>query len=292
MATNKDVKGVKGGKLTDPAQVRDAISSFEQILEAIPNDRLALQTIFDAYNEVGETNKALEYLVRLANAIADDGDAAAAAEVAPKLRTLGGDDASARKALDRLDRLGVPQKPAAPLAAKKVEMPKRKMVDITAELTLAWNLVKAGELTQEDYANIVHDLSESSSKNVEVPISVLHVLHDRSFKGLDRILNWISADAKLPILHMGSFELQKEAYSLLPIDYMMHRGAIVFEMMGPDALVALLNPYDSDLREEVKRVTGRNCHFYLVPAESYDGYLDNIRRAIRSEEEKQEREKA
>lgn len=292
MATSKDSKDSKGGKKPgDASQVRDAISAFEQILDAVPNDRLALQTLFEAYEDVGDTARALEYLVRLGNTIADDGDAAAAAPIIPKLRTLGREDAEAKKTLDRLDRLQPPDQKAAPVAAKKHEMPKRKMVDITSELTLAWNLVKANEITQEDYANIVHDLSESSSKNVEVPVSVLHVLHDRSFKGQDRILNWISADTKLPILSLGSFEMQKEAYSLLPLDLMMHRGAIVFDLMGPDALVAILNPYDSDLREEVKRTAGRNCHFFLVTAESYDAYLETIRRAVRAEAEKASGEK-
>lgn len=258
------------------SEVRDAISAFEQILEAIPNDRLALETLSDAYVEIGDKPKALEYLTRLAKAVADDGDADAAPGIIRKLQDIDSKDPAAQDVLKRLEGLVAPKKAAA---AAKAETGKKKGVDITAELALAWNLVQAGELTQEDYSNVVHDLTESSTKNVDVPITVLHVLHDRNFKGLEKILNFISSDSGLPILSLASFEPQKEAYNLLPMEFMARRGAIVFELMRQDALVAILNPYDSELQEDVKKATNRTCHFYLVPAESYDAFLDHIRKA-------------
>ena len=67
---------------------------------------------------------------------------------------------------------------------------------------------------------------------------------------------------------------------------MMHRGAIVFELMGRDALVAILNPYDAELRKEVESITGKECHFYMVAAESYDHCLDTIRAALKAEASK------
>ena len=64
---------------------------------------------------------------------------------------------------------------------------------------------------------------------------------------------------------------------------MMHRGAIVFELMGRDALVAILNPYDTELRKDVESITGKKCHFYMVSAESYDNCLGMIRAALKAE---------
>lgn len=272
-------KNAKKEKTSD-AEVRDAISAFEQILEAIPNDRLALETLSDAYIEVGDKPKALEYLTRLAAAVADDGDAAAAPGIIRKLQDVGAKNPAAQEVLKRLERLVAPKKGASVATAAKAETSKKKGVDITTELALAWNLVQAGELTQEDYSNVVHDLTESSTKNVEVPITVLHVLHDRGFKGLEKVLNFLSSDSGLPIIALASFEPQKDAYSLLPLEFMAKRGALVFELMRQDALVAILNPYDTELRDEVKKLTNRNCHFYLVPADSYDAYLDFIKKAL------------
>ena len=176
-----------------------------------------------------------------------------------------------------------------PTASQNIPLSKRKVIDIASELALAWNLVQAGQLTQEDYSNVVHDLTESSSKNAEVPVSVLHVLHDRTFKNLDKVLTFLSSQSGLPIISLSNFEVQKDAFKLLPEDFMMRRGAIVFELMGRDALVAILNPYDMELRKEVERAIGKECHFYIVSAESYDHCLDTIRAAIKAEAKQKEK---
>ena len=277
-------------KNTSEREFRDAIDAFDQILEAIPNDRMALETLIDSYEQINDRKKALEYVIRLAKVIEEDRDTEAAPHLIEKLRALGANDPSAKHILENLQKLIAPtQKAPEPTAPRSTPLSKRKVIDITAELALAWNLVQAGELTQEDYSNVVHDLTESSSKNVEVPVTVLHVLHDRTFKNLDKVLTFLSSQSGLPIVSLSNFEVQKDTYKLLPEDFMMHRGAIVFELMGRDALVAILNPYDAELRKEVESITGKECHFYMVSAESYDNCLGTIRAALKAEAKQKEK---
>ena len=274
-------------------EVRDAIDAFEQILDSIPNDRMALETLIGAYEQINENKKALEYVIRLAEVIDEDHDTEAAPQLVEKLRALGANDPTAKQMIDKLQLLIVPaRKQPSPNAPRKSPVAKRKLIDVTAEMALAWNLVQAGELTQEDYSNVVHDLTESSSKNVEVPVTVLHVLHDRTFKNLDKVLTFLSSQSGLPIVALSNFEVQKDTFKLLPEEFMMHRGAIVFEIMGRDALVAILNPYDTELRKEVETITGKACHFYMVSAESYDNCLGTIRAALKAELKDQDREKS
>lgn len=273
-------------------EVRDAIDAFEQILEAIPNDRMALETLIDAYEQINDRKKALEYVIRLSEVIEEDRDTETAPRLIAKLRALGADDPSAKQILESLQKLVAPtQKAAVPTTPRSTPVSKRKVIDVTAELALAWNLVQAGELTQEDYSNVVHDLTESSSKNVEVPVTVLHVLHDRTFKNLDKVLTFLSSQSGLPIISLSNFEVQKDTFKLLPEAFMMHRGAIVFELMGRDALAAILNPYDTELRKDVESTTGKKCHFYMVSAESYDNCLGTIRAALKAESKELEKEK-
>jgi tetratricopeptide (TPR) repeat protein len=268
---------------TDPQktapEVREAITAFEQILEAIPDDRMALETLFEAYEKIGDRDKAMEYLLRLAKVVADEADPDAAPKVMEKLRELGARHPAAQDWIGRLSKLS-----ASPAPAAVAEPLRRRAVDISAELALAWNLAQAGELSQEDYAAIAHDLSENSMRTVVVPVTVQHVLYDRGFKQTDKILQFMSANSGLPIIPLGQFDLQKEVYALLPLDFMTHRAAVVFELMDSDALVAVLNPYDTELREEVKRVTGRKCHFFLTTSLAYDACLDKIRKAIEASE--------
>jgi hypothetical protein len=245
---------------------------------------MALETLIDAYEQINDRKKALEYTIRLAEVIEEDRDAETAPRLIEKLRAFGSSDPTAKQMLENLQKLVVPiRKEPDPAAARKTPVTRRKVIDVTAEMALAWNLVQAGELTQEDYSNVVHDLTESSSKNVEVPVTVLHVLHDRTFKNLDKVLTFLSSQSGLPIVSLSNFELQKDTFKLLPEDFMMHRGAIVFELMGRDALVAILNPYDTELRKDVESLTGKPCHFYMVSAESYDNCLGNIRAALKAE---------
>lgn len=273
-------------------EVRDAIAAFEQILEAIPNDRMALETLIEAYEQINDKKKALEYVIRLAEVIDEDRDAETAPRFIEKLRVLGANDPSAKQILERLQKLVVPaRKQPEPTAPRKAPVSKRKVIDVTAEMALAWNLVQAGELTQEDYSNVVHDLTEISSKNIEVPVTVLHVLHDRTFKNLDKVLTFLSSQSGLPIIALSNFEVQKDTFKLLPEEFMMHRGAIVFELMGRDALVAILNPYDTELRTDVESITGKACHFYMVSAESYDNCLGTIRATLKAEAKELEEQK-
>jgi tetratricopeptide (TPR) repeat protein len=260
------------------SEMREAILAFEQILEALPDDRLALETLIEAYEEIGDRQKALDYLLRLARVVVAEADAEAAPKVMEKLQALGAKSPAAKELIDRLAKLTAPRE--APAATEPV---RRKAVDIAPELALAWNLAQAGELSQEDYASVAHDLSENSMRTVVVPVTVQHVLYDRGFKQIDKVLQFLSTNSGLPIIPLGQFELQKEAYSLLPLDFMTHRAAMVFELMDSDALVALLNPYDTELREEVKRLTRRTCFFYLTTALAYDSCLEKIRKAIEAE---------
>jgi tetratricopeptide (TPR) repeat protein len=259
------------------SDVWNAIAAFEQILEAIPNDRVALETLFEAYEQIGDRSRALDYLSQLAQTIAEEGDAEAAPDVINKLNAYVQDNPAVKALLQQLERLLVQKK--LPSSDSQSETGKRKNIDITNELAMAWNLLQAGELSQEDYSNVVHDLSENSSKNVQVPISVLHVLQDRSFKNMEKVLKFLVKDSGMPIVSLSSFELPKEYCTLLPIVYPMHRGAIVFEQMSQDLLVAVLNPYDAVLQADVKRITGKKCHFYLTLASEYDNTLEKIKKA-------------
>jgi hypothetical protein len=79
---------------------------------------------------------------------------------------------------------------------------------------------------------------------------------------------------------LSGFEIIAATASILPMEFMTQRGALVFEVMGPDCLVAVLNPFDKDLQDDVRRATGRRCHFYLVSSPDYDVALANIRKAM------------
>jgi F0F1-type ATP synthase delta subunit len=276
------------------SEIFSAISAFEKILEAVPTDRLAIETLADAYDKLGDVPKTIGYLLKLVEVVVHENDTLAAPAIIEKLRAFNREEtARARNRLQAMldkeknARAAQAEKAAPGAAAPAPAAPGvRKAADITREVALAWELLQSGRFNQADYSMVVQDLSENSTKRVDVPVSVLHALSDRQFKGLEKVVAHLSKMSGAPILPLSSFELNRDAFMLLPMDFLTRRGAICFDVMGSDALVAVLNPVDKDLQEDVQRLLKRRCHFYLVSATDYDSTLANIRKVLAAEAEK------
>jgi tetratricopeptide (TPR) repeat protein len=265
------------------SEIWAAVSAFEKILEAVPTDRLAIETLADAFEKLGDKAKSQQYLLRLVDVVLLENDSAAGPALIEKLEAYGREEAmlQARKRVEQM----LARDAAARMAAEKNTTTVRKAADITHEVSLAWELLQEAKLSQAEYSAVVQDLSENSSKRIDVPVSVLHALADRQFKGMDKVLTHLCKLSGLPLIVLSSFELNPEAFMLLPMEFMTRRGAIVFDLMGRDALVAVLNPVDKDLQADVKRVLKRACHFYLSNSSDYDAVLAAIRKHIAARDE-------
>jgi len=250
----------------------DVIELCEKILEALPHDTIALATLCEAYEQADDTQHATEYLIRLGKVILAERDADTAPSVITKLERVAKGNPLAEKTVNRLTAL-VRREMTTSQRLTLSSDAKARTPGITFELTLAWNLLQMEELSEDEYSRVVQDLSENAGQNVEAPVSVLHVLQDRGFKQLQRVVGRLAKESGLPLIALGGFELQEETYSLLPEVFMTRRGAIVFERMEEEILVAILNPYDEQLRNDVAVATGRKCHFYLTTAMEYDNAL-------------------
>jgi hypothetical protein len=261
-------------------EVWTAISAFEQILEAMPNDRASLEALSHAYEQIGDLTRSNEYLTRLGNVLLEEHDGPAATVVLDKMRARAEDDPSMQGLVGKLEDLssesgGAGAAAAAPAGvaeAPKITLSRSDILsqgfNMSEEMSLAWNLREADQITEEEYASVVQDLSEMSAKESASTISVLHVLETRAFKGLERVLAFISKDCGAPIVTLDNFDLQYEAISLLPTEFMARRGVFVFELLGKDALVVIMNPYDKKLRKDIETLTERRCHFFMaLPAE-------------------------
>ncbi len=281
----------KGGKSKDEleSEVLSAIAAFEQILEAIPNDRASLEALANTYEQIGDHTKAKEYAVRLANVLIEENDIEAAQAVAETLKQYVSADPSVQALIDRIGAMGAPSAgtregaadgaraeaaASGQTVAQKAGDKGRAAFNMAEELAFAWNLLEAKEITQDEYSSLVQDLTEMSSVDSATTVSVLHVLEGRAFKSLDRVLVYVSKECGTPVISLACFEIKPEAFSLLPVDFMVKRGALVFELIGKDALVVVMNPYDRQLRRDIEALTGRKCHFFLTLPSEFDKALD------------------
>ncbi len=262
----------------------DSIAMLEQILEVMPQDTEALKAVYGAYAKSGESERAFDYLKRLAEVASSLGDGVTLAFVRqefPKFETTYPSEVAARLARLRALEVEAPA-PRAADASDCEPTPKTTERDISEELALAWRLYEDNQLTQEEYSSVLHDLTEVSTNEVDVPVTVLHVLNDRGFTQMNRIMTYLSTRAGVPYLTLSNFELEERMAEALPMEFAGRDGALPFAFLGTDLLVGVLNPFNHDLVEMVESETGHRCHTYLIGPEDYDAALERLRNLNRA----------
>lgn len=260
------------------AEIWSAIGQFEKILEVMPNDRFSLETLAEAYEKIGDHTRAQDYILRLANVLADEGDDDAAHETLPRLKKFDQSDQNVKNTIARLEKLE--SKKVMAVVIDSGQSQASRQGHVAAEISMAWNLLQSKKLSSDEYSLIVHDLSEQSDHAGSLPVSTLHALHDRNHPGINEIMAFVATACNTPIICLANFELQKDICALLSLEFMSNRGAIVFETIGNDVLVAILNPYDNQLKMDIEGLTGRDCHYFLVAPEDFDGTLAKAKKLL------------
>jgi hypothetical protein len=255
----------------------DSIIMLEQILEVMPQDIEALKALYTAYRQGGKADRAFEYLGKLAEVVCGGSESEAAefiAEQLPAFEAVFPEEVS--QLLERiLPMVGLVESGNG--AEPEPESASGSEAEISEELALAWKLFEEDQLSQEEYSSVLHDLTEVSSKEIDVPVSVLHVLNDRGFNQMNRVMNYMSSRSGVPCISLLNFELSEEVATVLPLELAARDGALPFALFGNDLLVAVLNPFNNMLVDKVEKVGGNRCHAYLVSAEEYDIALGKLR---------------
>ena len=276
------------------SEVWSAISAFEQILESAPQDRAALETLTDAYERIGDHTRALDYMLRLGEVLIEDSDIPNAVRLARRIRVGGIVSSDAAEFLDKTDALAdehgisVEDPVVEPSTASAASEPEvldaverlTQGFSMADELFFAWNLMEGDELTQEEYASVVHDLTEMSTSSEPMTVSVLHVLEARAFKHLERTMAHVSRECGTPIVSLASFDFQHKTVAVLPYELMVRRGVLVFETLAEDLLIVIMNPYNRTFRKEIEDVLGKSCHFYMALPSDFDGALLRVGEVI------------
>jgi tetratricopeptide (TPR) repeat protein len=262
--------------------VWDAIAAFEQILQTIPDDRTAVDALATAYEQLGDLARAGEYLARLARMVVAEADHAAAPGVLERIKKFRDASKEIQEAAAQLEALmlTVQETPNVTPVAKAAPASAGLRTILTEEMDLAWALQEGGQLSQDEYAMVIQDLTDLSSMEGAVHISTLHVVAARFPAKLNDMLVFVAGKAGVPIIPLPLFDSQPEALSPLPIEYMVRRGVIPFERMGNELLVAVLNPLGRGLKQEVEALAGQKIHLNLVSPADFDSAIDALRERL------------
>ena len=96
---------------------------------------------------------------------------------------------------------------------------------------------------------------------------------------MERGLGYASRDTKTPLVSLQAYDVAPDLAGLLPIDFMIRHGVVVFGALLDELLVAVMNPYNQPLREDVAAQTGRSCHFFMTPPNEFDTLITLLKSA-------------
>lgn len=259
------------------SETRSAIQAFEQILDAFPDDLNTLEALFQAYESLEEPDKAGVYILRAGRVAVQQTGMPLSPVLADRLTRLAPTVREAAQILTALgeDRLRKAQAAAPEPAAKAPAAGEKFVSRADAELELAWWFKSEGLLTEAETAEAVRRLSEGNAGPERN--SLLALIQSCQMGDFEKILIALAKESGLAILPVSNFETPAAVASLLPLDFMTVRGAVPFEVIGTDLLVAILNPHDAPLRREIEQLSGRTCHFFLTPPSEMDVWLQRIR---------------
>ncbi len=289
-ATIKPGAQAEAAPAADGRTIGEAIEFFDGILQTRPEDRVALEALALAHEQAGDIPRARSTLIRLAQLAVRKGDREHAAAVAQRLESFVAEDFDALEALRSIETLlaAKPEESAAALPPPRQEVAvggaplsdvvlRRQL--LSREMELAWDLLQAQQLSQEDYSTLVEDLTRLSAEDRLHTVSLLHVLADRALPGFDSVMLYLAKRSGRPVMALSGFEPQRQVAALLPLAYAMRQGALPFDTIGEELMVAVLNPLDGGLPKELERRLGRKCHCYLVTPADFDALCAKLQAA-------------
>jgi len=256
-------------------EARQAAGAIEEAIAAgLPANAGVLLTLHDLWSTAGNPATAEAHLINLATSITESNALEMATGVRGILAALPSPAPKAAQELDRLQELIRLHRRRLLLSSIPLDERRIHKFDLAREVMLAQRLFKAKTMSAQELFGVFMDICGYSQAGAVKPSTVLHAIHDQAMGCEQKVMEYLVKHAGLPFLSLACFALKPEAALALHVEFMKHRAALVFDTVGPDALVAILNPYNQKLRQDVALVTQRNCHFFLVSAGEYDKALD------------------
>jgi hypothetical protein len=216
----------------------------------------------------------VENMAELAQLHVKHSNLRAAAGLLPLLMTVPSDSPLLPPAIEKLKRLlvgGVLTETSPPGIALPLTVAPEHQAFVALQLVLA------GLLREGEYVVVLEALcspAQTAGLCAPTPQSTQHLLKKMGFADSGKVLTFLSRDSGMALLPLAQFQPQADAFSKLPAEYATVRGALAFDMLHEDLLVAVLNPYDCRLQMDVRKHWKRGAVFYLVAAPDYDATLN------------------
>jgi len=145
------------------------------------------------------------------------------------------------------------------------------------EMDLVWLWNEREFLPKDLCMDILHALTERPMTDNPMLISALALLDEQHPEHTDRVMEEMQRASGTPVIPLELFDPTPAALKLLPPIVMQVKGVLPFAIMAKEeVLVALLNPLNADLKQEISLRINKPCHFFLVHPRSFQSIFSKL----------------
>ncbi len=271
----------------DP-KLEEGIAYFEKMLQVMPDDRVTLEFLCVAYEQIGEVEKQRKSLVSLSGILLKEGDLEAASSIGERLAQFKEPDAQAALLRIRAACRTIPPEEMSPekppvhdesngtathddaSAAQEVKSA------VAVETKLLQSFVR-DKLLDEDTANLLATrIADLAGAPGDFLISAIALLEKENSQSAEAAVAHLADLAGAPPIPLESFDLSGEILRILPESIMKVRGVMPFAKLGDTLLVATLNPMDDSLKHEIEAAAACPCRYYTAHPRVMEEILDRL----------------
>lgn len=254
--------------------VTECIRLLEDKLPEIEDPVGMLITLFDMYTEIEDLNDAGNCLIEAARRVTNGEHPELCFFLYNNLELFAQLNPEAQSAYEALADLI--SESDEDLGANTLHLDQRKIYqhDLIPELLLAQHLMRARKISDAEYLVILHDLCWYTTRAPCSPRTVGFILDDRVLPHRDAALEFLAHDSGVPFIDLGLIEPDPKALELLPAEFMRFRAACAYGFVAGEPLIAVLNPFNLQLRDDVIMQIDLPCHYTFTSGEGYQRILD------------------
>lgn len=271
--------------MSDPlAKIREGIAFFEQVLQSMPTDRSSLEFLAIAYEQTGQTAMQRDVLVRLAEVLLTEKEFDSAQSIAERLSEFS-DYPPAKAIVSRiadetqaqilrshfrreLEELGSTESTTSGMAGLagdgSLALHALSSTASAAEMSLVWHWKDRGYLADDLCMELLDELTDRPVTDTPHSISAMLALDARYPELSDAVMEAMQKESGLPLIPLNLLDPTSETMAILPPLFSRIKAVVVFGLIGEEALVALLNPLNAELRNEIRGIAKRVCHFFIA----------------------------
>ena len=260
-------------------KLAEGIAYFEQMLQAMPEDRTTLEFLTVAYAQAGLEDKCRDTLVALSQVLLKEKDFESALRIAERLDTY--DTPAAKAAALKVRTSAGPAPDLTPEVPSAETMAADNTVSAIregkkAELALVTHLLSRRVIDEQTADALVPQIESLPEGSTPFLVSVFAFL-DRDNTALAEACAAHVADSTgCPPVPISAFEIPPKIVESVPEHLVRVRGVIPFAELGDELLVALVNPADEALRHSVNEAVGRTCRFFMCDLASAEAVVDKV----------------